>query len=355
MQLEEQIYNEISKGKNYFEIKDLASQFETTDVHISTIISNLKRDNKIFGIRNDTGQGYFTYIQMQEGIASNQLIKQGNTTDFKSITSYEGLIAYLRDSSRRLENRKGIDGYVYHYTNLRAVLSIIDSGFWFLNNPSNMNDGLEYKHAQPEIWRNIFFSSFMMEARESLAMWSMYAQPWESGVMVAIPINTFKNWVRNIDKVYKADPKTKQINKNTYSNREEIDLFISNIAYCNTDCLGEDNVEITTCGNASNYILRDVANAPQLIGYVKNEAWSYEKEVRLRVDLPCNKDFEALSLPVSDEVINSMIITKGPRFQGDLISKFQNEIKRIQHMKDSLFFGKFRNIPCDFCNRSNNR
>ncbi len=352
MQLEEQIYDEISNGKNYFEVKDLANQYQTTENHISTIISNLKRENKIFGIRNDAGLGYFTYIQMQEGIAYNQLIKQGSTTDFKLITSYEGLIAYLRDSSRRLENRKGIDGYVYHYTNLRAVLSIIDSGFWFLNNPSNMNDGLEYKHAEPEVWKNIFFSSFMMEARESLAMWSMYAQPWESGVMVAIPINVFKNWVRNIDKVYKANPKTKQIDWSTYINREKLDLFISNIAYCNTDRLGEDNVEITTCGNASNYILRDVANAHELIGYVKNEAWSYEKEVRLRVDLKDNYELDGLSLPVPDEVINSMIVTKGPRFQGDLLSEFQNEINRIQHMKESLFFGKFRNIPCDFCKRS---
>ena len=42
-----------------------------------------------------------------------------------------------------------------------------------------MNDNLEYKNGDPHRLRNLFFSCFMCEDKESIGMWSMYAQPWE--------------------------------------------------------------------------------------------------------------------------------------------------------------------------------
>ena len=46
-----------------------------------------------------------------------------------------------------------------------------------------MNDQLEFSNGDKERWKNIFFASFMMDMKESIGMWSMYSQPWESGVL----------------------------------------------------------------------------------------------------------------------------------------------------------------------------
>ena len=73
--------------------------------------------------------------------------KKTLVTNFKEITSTQDLIAYLSDSINRLDNTKNKSvQYVYHYTKLSNVVSIIKSRFWWLKSPKTMNDGLEFQN-----------------------------------------------------------------------------------------------------------------------------------------------------------------------------------------------------------------
>ena len=86
-----------------------------------------------------------------------------------------------------------------------------------------------------------------------------------------------------------------------------------------------------------------------LVGYIKDDAWSYEKEVRLRVDLGKSVSFGGVAIDITDELIDSMTITKGPRFEGDIKARIEQECQRIIHTEDSLFFDKLKRTPCDYC------
>lgn len=130
--------------------------------------------------------------------------KKVSVTNFSEINSPQNLIAYLSDSANRLENTKNkTTQYVYHYTKLSNVVSIINGRFWWLNSPKSMNDGLEFQNISEFEQRNaVFFASFMYDSSESIAMWSMYAQPWEDGVFIRIPVEVFKKWIRNTKTIY---------------------------------------------------------------------------------------------------------------------------------------------------------
>lgn len=134
--------------------------------------------------------------------------------NFSKIRETEDLIAYLDNTTRRLENRNNL----YHYTSLDRVVKIFESRKWHLGNADCMNDRLEYINGDPLLWKNIFFASFMTDVKENIGMWSMYGQPWERGVMLTIPKKTVLKWIKSIDVIHEIScvdyqPTGRTINK----------------------------------------------------------------------------------------------------------------------------------------------
>ena len=196
--------------------------------------------------------------------------KKTLVTNFKEITSTQDLIAYLSDSINRLDNTKNKSvQYVYHYTKLSNVVSIIKSRFWWLKSPKTMNDGLEFQNiSEFEQSNAVFFASFMYDSSESIAMWSMYAQPWEDGVFIRIPVAIFKKWIRNTETIYTVlCPKNQKpiIEKSPIPNK---DLSIVRVAYTNSDSVQDKSDEILICGKAENNLLKNTPHLPDLVGYI---------------------------------------------------------------------------------------
>ncbi|PKM96124.1 MAG: hypothetical protein CVU84_03890 [Firmicutes bacterium HGW-Firmicutes-1] len=264
---------------------------------------------------------------------------------FDEISTAEQLINYLK-SSRRLEN----SSYLYHYTKLENALLIIKNRRWHLSSALHMNDLLEYKNGDPARWKNIFSVSYMGENRESIGMWSMYSQPWENGVKIAIPKSVMLKWVKGIRKAYEVDARTQKENGRVILLKEG-QIFCSAVAYCNTDSRElNTEEELTTWSTVHNKILKNVANIPELTGYVKNEAWSYEKEIRLRVEFENSNGFSKIAVEIPEEVIDSIIITAGPLFEGNLKDKIQETIQRNIAVDNSLFANRFKmKTICESC------
>lgn len=270
--------------------------------------------------------------------------QEKKTSNFGEIANKEGLLAYLSNISKRLSDTK----MVCQYTSLKAVIGIISKKYWYVGSPKNMNDGLELQQGL-NMRDDIFFSSFMIERKESIAMWSMYAQPWEDGVMISIPKSIFNKWVRGIEKVYSADPVSKQTDENTFVNLDKARVFAIRVAYYTQ---GEDGkTESLSCGrpqNSMSDVLKSI-NDPSLVGYIKDDAWSYEREIRLRVELNKDIHYEGVAVEVPDYVIDSMIITRGPRFQGDLMERLKDVYNQEIKAESSLFYNKLNNVFCDKC------
>lgn len=55
-----------------------------------------------------------------------------------------------------------------------------------------------------------------------------------------------------------------------------------------------------------------------LTGSIKDAAWSYEREIRLRVDLNYEIADPKVAVDVPDDIMKSIIITTGPRFNKSL-------------------------------------
>lgn len=260
---------------------------------------------------------------------------------FSSFTKPDELVAYLT-SSTRLNNVK----YVAHYTKVSALKGMLKSKIWILNNPNTMNDKLELSKYPKEAWENVFYACFMTEQSESIPMWSMYAQPWEDGLQLSISNKDFLQWASEIKTVFEIDPNTKELTGRSITDPQTV--HITKVAYTNYDSGRTDEPVSITCGTVTNtHFTRPYSNE-EFIGYIKDDAWKNEQEIRLRVDLPPDLDYKLVGIQIPDYIIANMIITKGPRFFGNLLERIDAKGKKI-HFRDSCFQGKLGWVYCDTC------
>ena len=136
--------------------------------------------------------------------------KKRKSLSFDTIDNLNDLKKYL-DSGARLNNSQ----YLYQYTTVSALVNMLRGKTMHLSNAKYMNDQLEYQNGDPEIWKNLFFSCFMMEEDESIGMWSMYAQPWRDGVKISIPKVILRRWVDETKELIEISANRAKFSQNT--------------------------------------------------------------------------------------------------------------------------------------------
>ena len=272
--------------------------------------------------------------------------KQRNYLSFDTIANSTDLIKYL-DESYRLKD----SAYLYQYTSISALVNMLRSQTMHLSNAKYMNDQLEYQNGDPEIWKNLFFSCFMMEEDESIGMWSMYAQPWRDGVKISIHKDILRRWVKETKELIEISQITKQPTGRVISDTDAFKIWLSAVAYSNYDGLSlKEDAEILRCGTQENKILRNVPHQPELTGYIKDMAWAYEKEVRVKTQFDNSVGFERVAIKMPDYVIDSLVITPSPLFEGDIEKRIESEVSRIIATDNSKFVGKLQiRSACDSC------
>ncbi len=305
----------------------IAENFNMEEEAVRLALEKLKLHGKIREVTLPLGNDLELYSKLFYSVWSNA---------FRDLRTPDELVAYLSDASRRLENSE----YIYHYTSLENAIKIMKGSLWHLADPKDMNDQLEYKNGDRAKWKNIFFASFMAEDKESIGMWSMYAQPWESGVKIAIPSKTAREWIAKTPIVYEISTQTFQKTGRT-ARLGEGELKLSAVAYTN-------GFEMTPPGKFkimwSNQTNEHISNLRQyqreLTGYMKDQAWAYEKEIRIMADFPNLNGFQRVGIDVPDFVINAMILTPSPLFEGDFYEKLHQTVQREVQIDRSLFSGR---------------
>ena len=257
------------------------------------------------------------------------------------------LIKHLADYTQRL---KGIKR-VCHYTKLSSISSILKNGYWYLGNPKKMNDLFEYKkYKEVYLKQHIFFACFMAEQGESVAMWSMYAQPWEDGVRVSIPIDSFKEWISGIKEVFPVDPKTGTVINSSPIPVSNAPVSVVRVAYADISTTDA----YIKCADKDNYLIGNPYVYSDLAGYIKDTAWEYEREIRLRVDWPFENSFDYLAVKIPESVLMRIEICKGPRYSGkEILTSLPKHYKSMVDISTSKFSEKIGWIPCDDCTNKN--
>lgn len=276
-----------------------------------------------------------------EKLLYSQLVFTGKPTRFDEIESSLELAHYLASKTKTNELS---EQYVSHYTSYDVASKILSNRMFHLNNPLNMNDGLEFSSDAMDPSK-LYFTSFSLENSENIAMWSMYGQPWEKGVKISIPKKKFMEWGKQIKTIYNVNPDTYEAILSEPISEESFSPSISRVAYVEWGDLGD--VRVISCGNAKNERLKKV-DAQLLTGLIKDSAWSYEKEIRLRVDLKNKSKASRIAVAIPEDVIDSIVVTTGPRFD----KKFLDIVSlKSTHVEKSIFDGKLNYIYCDRCKK----
>lgn len=264
----------------------------------------------------------------------------GKITRFDEIDKPIEMVRYLT-SKKKINNLS--EEYVSHYTNYEVAKKIINGKMFHLGNPSNMNDGLEFSSPKMNCSK-LYFASFSIEDSENIGMWSMYGQPWEDGIKISIPKKIFVSWAEKIQKVFNVDSDTRNVITTSFLSKDTFKASISRVAYVEWDDKG--NVVQIRCGdNACNNRIKSV-DSPMFTGLIKDIAWSYEKEIRLRVDLSSAIPGKKVAVNIPDEVMKSIVITTGPRFNKPIK---KSDFKNVSNVKSSIFAGKLKYVYCDTC------
>ena len=264
-------------------------------------------------------------------------------TKFEDIDNAEMLVSYLK-KKKRLNGVTCLSTYM----NKSSVEELFSSKCMFINNPRRMNDLYEIASFNDTgvDWGKICFRSFMAQKTESIAMWSMYGQPWQEGVMLSIPVSVLQELVNNspclISAVYDNARNRYYPDYNEIVNGAEISL--SRVAYVDDSYV--------TCSDKKNKNLKHLYGNYELAGYIKDVAWEYEREIRLRVDLPKDYREDVIFLKLSESFLKEIAITTGPRFDGDMIKSLPTKYKSYVEISPSKFKEKLAWIPCDGCKNS---
>ncbi|MBQ0040963.1 MAG: DUF2971 domain-containing protein [Clostridiales bacterium] len=217
----------------------------------------------------------------------------------------------LRDYLANSVYGLNVNNNLMHYTSLDTAREIIEGGYIFATRHNIQNDGYEPHCYSERRMKHLYSSSFMLNNSESIAMWSIYAMDREGhlnqGVRLSLDGKAFKEWANSISNMFEVD-------LNNRITGEKLDggfkSEIHKVAYSDIDDNSNNTEHNVVVANNS---IRDVSESHEmswnideyddtsLAGYVKDAAWSYEKEVRLRVETykDINADTIAIKIPMT--------------------------------------------------------
>lgn len=260
---------------------------------------------------------------------------------FSEIESPLELVSYLQEP-QRFNNVKNFCKYM----SLSSVYWLFSEHKLLINNPTKMNDFFEIRAFGKGVnWNKICFASFITQSTENMAMWGMYAQPWTEGVMISIPYNAIRELMQDTHMLITVDQdKSGRFIPTDKTLSSDGILSLSRVAYT-------DGTTITCTGrNDRNRNFHNAYKNPALAGYIKDVAWEYEKEVRIRVDLPETYSQKAVYIYLPDDLLKQITITTGPRFEGNVLKSLPEEFRPFVTIEASKFTEKLAWIPCDDCN-----
>lgn len=249
--------------------------------------------------------------------------------EFVQINSAEKLIDYLGATSRF----NGVH-YFSQYTSIVALRKIIESGYWYLGNAVDMNDLYEYESFKNrDCWKNVFYASFITNQIDNMAMWHIYATPYSDGIRIKIPKENLLAWINNVSRIYEVDDRTNKVNESNYIDKGCFRISLHRVIY-------ESDSKLFSVQNKPNVNFLNPYSQDEFIGYIKDKAWDYEKEARLRIENNSGKNFRKVAIKIDEQLLKSIEVDVGPLNTHRLISK---ELSRyVNKVGKSKFFDKVR-------------
>ena len=196
--------------------------------------------------------------------ASNRLRKN-------QVSSASDLFRYLKQISRSTKR-------IYHYTSYESLLIILRNKSLRLTRLDSMNDKAEQKLISGTETDQNYIISFCNDQTEYVSMWAMYGKA--SGIKVRIDFTSGSLEAISKENYFFDSNLTKKIpitsgGKLPFLDR---DTQISDVVYLNKQ---RKNIKHNT--NPFPKLIYNEKLRQQLSGFIKYDAWEFEKERRLKV------------------------------------------------------------------------
>lgn len=227
-------------------------------------------------------------------------------SSLKDVKNIDSLIGFLETKGKN-------HNYYYHYTSWDSFIKIYTGQSFLLTRGNSLiiNDQHEaLMKGSWETWNKTYIGSFSFGSSENMAMWGLYGLPWEDAVRISIPKEAMLYW---INKTYSVSLWDKGVEGTINSPK----ISLTDIVYAGNDKYGG----LKLIHNDKYFNTRSIRELsgldtnPKMTGYIKNHAWQYENEVRIRVELPQDTGYEKILLNIPQETINAIQVTTGPYFR----------------------------------------
>lgn len=259
---------------------------------------------------------------------------------FQNILNTDDLLAFLQ--SRR-------HNVYHHFTTVSTLIKIIKSNKWRFSVGSKMNDQHEYNVKSADGLRDKIYSTcFSFGDEDNMAMWAMYAIPWEDAVRISIPKKVMLKWVEKLNNIKRPALEKVSLHDILY-----IDGMIGH-SRLSKFFWARGKKDALTEPDGS-----DISLSPRFTGYLKNSAWKHEQESRLAITLRKDSQKTSLDFPLPKDFFKSIQITTGPwtsdtefdhqkeRILGAITTSLRKDLK----ISENSFREKIQlRRHCDFCN-----
>jgi|LGOV01.1.fsa_nt_gb hypothetical protein len=210
-------------------------------------------------------------------------------------------------------NEKGTShNNFHHYTDLISLRKILSGKSLLLSRLDTMNDQQELRKiiTSNNEWQKVYSACFTYGISENMGLWGLYSIPNKIGVRISFKKSEMKKILEK-NKVISAFPNFRSHQANAiqltdvlYVSNEDNDktykfkYYYSETPYYSNMYVGDRNSKYGDNG--------------VLIGALKNEAWSYEKEVRLNVKVSNEIYSEKIMITLEDVEFENVTVTFAP-------------------------------------------
>lgn len=241
----------------------------------------------------------------------------------KDVKNVEDLQEYLQDQTTKETN-------LYHYTTYESLIYIIENKSFRLSRMDLLNDKAEIKIGHYEENEQCYTMSFTRE-KEYISMWAMYGKPSGIKLRLDFPRKLFLESINNNffydSKLHERIPITSYTAKGPFSKKE---FLVSDVVY-----LDKTSNELRHKENEFQSIKTDQHLINKMTGFIKYDAWEFEREIRLMVRLIEHYHDNNRFIPthiyagISRDLINSFHITFNPWIPQELKDEIKYSLKHI--------------------------
>lgn len=241
-------------------------------------------------------------------------------SDMKELVKSLDEVKSIAELTSFLESKGENHRNYYHYTNKTGLIGMLKSRKLHLSRGDQMNDKQELTKGDIQTWEKIYLASFNYGEEENMAMWGLYGVPHEDAIRITIPGKMIREWINSVKRIYSVE--SNSLGEFSYLEIPEFErikltdvIYVTGKRYDVTDFSlrrSRDRIVVKRDGS-----LAYVSDSTAMTGYIKNAAWSYENEVRIRVETREDDCGNKVAIDIPDEVIKSFELLFGPGYQGD--------------------------------------